>query len=102
VGVLKPRCTEQGRADIARRRKRGTHRLSSDLEWTAPLIWTDAVIGPSRRCRPIPFFYDCEACATPLKSLTGDRCVFCPIARSRARRCRQADGDHFRLSTHSE
>jgi hypothetical protein len=25
-----------------------------------------------------------------------------PMARSRAGRCRQADGDHFRLSTHSE
>lgn len=25
-----------------------------------------------------------------------------PMARSRARRCRQGDGDHFRLSAHSE
>jgi|ERR1700758_1817986 hypothetical protein len=93
---------KQGRADIARCRKRGTHRPSSDPRWTASSKWADAVIGPSRRCRPIPFVYDCKACATPLKSLTGDRCVFCPMARSRARRCHQADGDHFRLSSHSE
>jgi hypothetical protein len=54
-----------------------THCLSSDPGRTAPSIWPDAVIGPSRRCRPIPFFHDFKACATRPKPLTGDRCVFC-------------------------
>src|SRR5580700_10586607 len=42
---------EQGRADIARRRKRGAHYLSSDPGRTAPSIWPDVIYG---RHRPIP------------------------------------------------
>jgi hypothetical protein len=36
---------EQGRADIARRRKRGTHYLSSDPGRIAPSIWPDVIYG---------------------------------------------------------
>jgi hypothetical protein len=36
---------EQGRADIARRRKRGTHYLSSDPGRTAPSMWPDVIYG---------------------------------------------------------
>ena len=38
-----PPVIEQGRADIARRRKRGTHYLSSDPGRTAPSIWPDLI-----------------------------------------------------------
>src|ERR1700688_2246460 len=39
---------EQGRANIARRRKRGTHYLSSDPGRTAPSIWPDVIYGRHR------------------------------------------------------
>jgi len=42
---------EQGRADIPRRRKRGTHYLSSDPGRIAPSIWPDVIYG---RHRPAP------------------------------------------------
>jgi hypothetical protein len=44
--ALPPRYS--GRADIARRRKRGTHYLSSDPGRTAPSIWPGVIYGRHR------------------------------------------------------